>query len=168
MLALVDTSYARKTRGVSSGAPPAHIYFLTTQSTLFLSNRITGKTCTMVLPEEIQIAARECNITAVCAWLESGGDPNDTDSRGRTPLNILVHGGFISESDDHLDVARLLLSHGSDVNCADVSGFNPLHCCTVFPEDSGRGSLIQLFLDAGVNVNAMTRDQETPLGMIAV
>ena len=117
----------------------------------------------MVLPEEIQIAARECNITAVRAWLESGADPNDTDSRGRTPLIILVDGGMVSE--DHLDVARLLLSHGADVNCAAVDGFNPLHCCTVFPEDSPRGSLIQLFLDAGVNVNAMTRDEETPLGM---
>ena len=67
----------------------------------------------MVLPEEIQNAAFNCNFTALRAWLESGGDPNDTDGRGRTPLIILVDGGMVS--DDHLDVARLLLSHGADV-----------------------------------------------------
>ena len=107
-------------------------------------------------------AAREGDVTAVREWLEGGGDPNDTNS-GDTPLlSFFVGAGLISDA--HLDVARLLLSHGGEVNWA-ADGLNALHCCAVFPEDSTRGPLVQVFLDAGANVNATNRGGETPLGL---
>ena len=117
----------------------------------------------MVLPLELVEAAKAGNVTAVREWLESGGDPNDTDSRGCTLLLKVVITGEISDA--HLDVARLLLSHGADVNKSDVDSFTPLHCCAIFPKQSSRGPLIQLLLDAGANVNARNCDGETPLAI---
>ena len=108
-------------------------------------------------------AAEAGNVTAVREWLESGGDPNDTDSRGNTLLMKVSDANVISDA--HLDVARLLLSHGADVNKSETDSFNPVHCCAIFPEQSSRGPLIQLFLDAGANVNATTRQGETPLAI---
>ena len=117
----------------------------------------------MVLPPELVEAAKAGNVTAVREWLESGGDPNDTDSRGCTLLLKVVITGEISDA--HLDVARLLLSHGADVNKSDVDSFTPLHCCAIFPKQSSRGPLIQLLLDAGAGVNATTGAGETPLAI---
>ena len=114
----------------------------------------------MVVPPVVANAAKAGNVTAVREWLESGGDPNDTDGYKTLLLSVVE-----SSSEAHLDVARLLLSHGADVNCLAGDRYNPAHCCAIFPEDSSRGRLIQLFLDAGVNVNAKTDDGETPLGV---
>ena len=119
--------------------------------------------CTMVLPLELVEAAKAGNVTAVREWLESGGNPNDTDSRGCTLLLKVVITGEISDA--HLDVARLLLSHGADVNKSDTDSFTPVHCCAIFPKQSSRGPLIQLLLDAGADVNAKTSDGETPLAI---
>ena len=58
----------------------------------------------MVLPLELVEAAKAGNVTAVREWLESGGDPNDTDNRGCTLLLKVVITGEISDA--HLDVAR--------------------------------------------------------------
>ena len=119
--------------------------------------------CTMVLPEEIRYAAESGNLAAVREWLESGGDPNETDNSSSTLLMWVARGRHITDA--KIDVARLLLSHGADVNCATVDRYNSAHICAIFPEDSSRGCLIQLFLDAGVNVNAKTVDRETALGI---
>ena len=117
----------------------------------------------MVVPPVVANAAKAGNVTAVREWLENGGDPNDTDGRGCTPL-IRVVGAARVISEAHLDVARLLLSHGADVNKSDTDSFTPVHCCAIFPKQSSRGPLIQLLLDAGVNVNAKHIGGETPLG----
>jgi len=117
----------------------------------------------MVLPPEVVDAAKAGNVTAVREWLESGGDPNETDNGGSTLLMWVAQGRHITDA--KIDVARLVLSHGADVNCLAGDRYNPAHCCAIFPEDSSRGRLIQLFLDAGVNVNAKTDDGETPLGV---
>ena len=103
-------------------------------------------------------------ISQRCAsGLESGGDPNETDNSSSTLLMWVARGRHITDA--KIDVARLVLSHGADVNCATVDRYNSAHICAIFPEDSSRGCLIQLFLDAGVNVNAKTVDGETALGI---
>ena len=117
----------------------------------------------MVFSEEIRLAAESGNITAVREWLESGGDPNETDNSSSTLLMWVARGRHITDA--KIDVARLVLSHGADVNCATVDRYNSAHICAIYPEESTRGPLIQLFLDAGLNVNAKTDDAETPLGI---
>ena len=118
----------------------------------------------MVLPWPIVYAAKDGNLTAVREWLESGGDVNDTVGGSRSTLIIKVVDNSLV-SDAQLDVVRLLLSHGADVNKSDADSFTPVHCCAMYPEESNRGPLIQLLLDAGANVNATNRDEETPLAI---
>ena len=118
----------------------------------------------MVLPWPIVYAAKDGNLTAVREWLESGGDVNDTVGGSRSTLIIKVVDNSLV-SDAQLDVVRLLLSHGADVNKSDADSFTPVHCCAMYPEESDRGPLIQLLLDAGANVNATNRDEETPLAI---
>ena len=117
----------------------------------------------MVLPRPIVYAAKDGNLTAVREWLESGGDVNDTDGDGGTLLLRVF--GSSATSDAHRDVARLLLSHGADINKSEKDSYTPLHCCAIYPEQSSRGPLIQLLLDAGANVNARNCDGETPLAI---
>ena len=118
----------------------------------------------MVVPDEVMDAAEAGNLAAVREWLESGGDANDTDSSGSSTLLISVARAGPVLTDAKTDVARLLLSHGADVNRVTGDRYNPAHCCAIYPEDSNRGPLIQLLLDAGVNVNATHIGGETPLG----
>ena len=118
----------------------------------------------MVLPPEVVDAAKAGNVTAVREWLESGGDVNDTDGDGGTLL-LRVVGAPRVISEAHLDMARLLLSHGADINESEKDSYTPLHCCAIYPEQSSRGPLIQLLLDAGANVNARNCDGETPLAI---
>ena len=120
----------------------------------------------MVLPWPIVEAAETGDVTTVREWLESGGDPNDRTSGGGTTALIEALAGPDEISEAHVDVARLLIARGANVNHADSSnGWGPLHCCTVYPERSWYGPIIGLLLEAGANVHAKTGDGETPLGV---
>ena len=117
----------------------------------------------MVLPPEVVDAAKAGNLAAVREWLESGGDPNETGNGGSTLLMWVAQGRHITDA--KIAVARLVLSHGADVNRVTGDRYNPAHCCAIFPKQSSRGPLIQLLLDAGADVNAKTSDGETPLAI---
>ena len=119
----------------------------------------------MVLPWPIVEAAETGDVTTVREWLESGGDPNDRSITGRSNALIAALNGPDQISEGHVDVVRLLIARGADVNCAESGEFTPLHCCTVYPECSLYGPIIGLLLEAGANVHATTSDGETPLGM---
>ena len=120
----------------------------------------------MVLPWPIVEAAETGDVTTVREWLESGGDPNDRTSGGGTTALIEALAGPDEISEAHVDVARLLIARGANVNHADSSnGWGPLHCCTVYPERSWYGPIIGLLLEAGANVHAKTLDGQTPLGV---
>ena len=119
----------------------------------------------MVLPWPIVEAAETGDVTTVREWLESGGDPNDRSITGRSNALIAALAGPDQISEAHVDVVRLLIARGADVNCESNGGFTPLHCCTVYPEYSSYGPIIGLLLEAGANVHATTGYGETPLGM---
>ena len=119
----------------------------------------------MVLPWPIVEAAETGDVTTVREWLESGGDPNDRTSGGGTTALIEALAGPDEISEAHVDVVRLLIARGADVNCESNGGFTPLHCCTVYPEYSSYGPIIGLLLEAGANVHAKTLDGQTPLGV---
>jgi len=67
-----------------------------------------------------------CDILSLL--LQNKADPKMANSRGQTPLHLLLHNNRLRETFEfYHDMVRLMLHHGSDVNLATVSGSTPLH-----------------------------------------
>ncbi|KAA0153200.1 hypothetical protein FNF29_03388 [Cafeteria roenbergensis] len=64
----------------------------------------------------------------------------------------------------HLEVARLLLSHGADIEARDIFGQTPL----VLAAKKGHLSIAELLLDAGADVNAKSKADWTALTSCAL
>jgi len=58
-----------------------------------------------------------------------------------------------------LEIARLLIEHGADVNARAANDFTPLHESAA----SGKIDFAQLLLEHGADVNAQASDGKTPL-----
>jgi ankyrin repeat protein len=58
----------------------------------------------------------------------------------------------------HLDVVRLLLANGADVNAEQQGGFTALHAAA----QNGQVEMIQLLLANGAKVDTLTFDRKTP------
>ncbi len=58
----------------------------------------------------------------------------------------------------HLEVARLLLERGADVNAKNKHGFTPLH----FAAGIGHTDVAKLLLEHGADVNAKDEHGRTP------
>jgi len=95
---------------------------------------------------------RKGNITAVRADLLRATDPNWPDLSRRTPL---MHACARKQ----LEVAKLLLERGADVNARDMDGKTALH----FTAAEGRSAdTVRLLLEHGADVNAVDRFGFTP------
>ena len=81
----------------------------------------------------------------------SGYDSSDAIVKW-TPL-------LVASDNGRLDIARVLLDHGADVNYQDSHGTSPLHLASRIPSND----LIQLLLDHGANVNASDKEGRTAL-----
>ena len=69
----------------------------------------------------LHYAARQGSLAATVALLDKGANINElTESEQSTPLVLAIANG-------HLDVARVLVEHGADVNKANVMGVTPLY-----------------------------------------
>ena len=79
--------------------------------------------------------------------LDSGADPNLPDDKGRTPL--------IANSRD-LDVAKMLIAHGANVNAREKDGFTALM-------NASSVDLTRLLLQQGANPFAKTDRGQTAL-----
>ncbi len=90
---------------------------------------------------------------AVNVLLTCGADANTNSSiYGRTPLHEAAYTG-------NIEMAKLLIEHGAEINIADKDGKTPLH------EAAGRGKLevAKLLIEHGADVNATDRLSATPL-----
>jgi uncharacterized protein len=61
----------------------------------------------------------------------------------------------------HVDICRLLLAAGADVNARQAGGFSPLHAAG----ENGDPEMVELFLSAGADASAMTDDGRTAADM---
>ena len=75
---------------------------------------------------------------------------NARDKRGSTPLHLAA---------SHVDVARLLVERGAEVNVGDESGYTPLHAAAA----SGSAEVARLLLERGADVSARDGRGFTPL-----
>lgn len=73
--------------------------------------------------EEIVKAVRYGDVKAVETYLNEGGDPNaiDTIRHGESLLSACA------QTSDRLDIPKLLINAGADVNHQDYDGKTPLH-----------------------------------------
>ena len=106
--------------------------------------------------------------------LEHSADVNAQDMRGATPLHLASY-------HRRPTIARLLLNRGANINAENAQGRNPMHELALGPPPTSpddfaviRGlehaldlqtilSVAQLFLEHGVDVNALDRGHLTPL-----
>ncbi|XP_007528009.2 ankyrin repeat and SOCS box protein 3 isoform X1 [Erinaceus europaeus] len=105
----------------------------------------------------LHLAASQGHWKIVQILLEAGADPNITTSEETTPLFLAVENGQI-------DVLRLLLRHGANVNGShSMCGWNSLHQAT-FQENA---EIIRLLLKKGANKECQDDFGITPLFVAA-
>jgi ankyrin repeat protein len=97
--------------------------------------------------------AKKAGATVVRLLLEHGADPNLTEGRGKTPLQIASKVGGSGE------VIALLLQYGANENGL------LRHCSTALQEAAftGRDTIVALLLDRGANVNQIAGQYSTAL-----
>ncbi|CAF0725360.1 unnamed protein product [Brachionus calyciflorus] len=124
---------------------------------LLLENDSRGK---IRLPA-LHIAAKKNDVKAAALLLNN--DPNMdlspearmvncTTKSGFTPLHIAAHYG-------NAEIAKFLISKGSNVNYEARQSITPLHVATKW----GKANSVNLLLDNGAKIDVKTRDGLTPL-----
>ncbi|MBQ7169571.1 MAG: ankyrin repeat domain-containing protein [Synergistaceae bacterium] len=91
--------------------------------------------------------------------LEHGADPNIRDAEGMRFIDDLCMGTF---DDARLDVLKLAVSHGADINSPGPDGMTPLMHCIVAAksrEDDRNLEAVKFLVESGADVNAR-RDNE--------
>lgn len=106
----------------------------------------------MVVPAKLVIAARTGSITAIDLLLEKGGNINEQDSIGRTPLYAAVVGL-------HIEVVAKLIHYGANVNLANNYGMTPL----MYAAGMGNKSLVELLLASNADPLAVSGEDMTAL-----
>lgn len=102
----------------------------------------------------IHSAAKDGKTDVVKRWLSLGGDINEKDQRGATPLHCAIEGGS-------KEVVALLLSKGADIQLTNDIGNTPLH------EACWRGQLetVKQLIATGANPLAQAIDGKTPVDL---
>jgi len=131
------------------------------------------------MPDDIDTAVNEGDVSAVVAWLDAGGDVNDvfgedTEQFIEGDNMLMALGDARSVTSRTVELARLLLQRGADVNrvaVGDDSNYSPLQCLIeALPIRNQRrdpAALIEIlgiYLAAGANVNHKNRGGTTALG----
>src|SRR6266852_7417022 len=88
--------------------------------------------------------------------LEQGSNINARNAQFRTPLHVAAVKG-------KLEVIRLLIERGAEVDPCDMWGWVPLHFATRF----GYLEVSRVLIDHGANVNARDQDHWTPIHLSA-
>jgi len=132
----------------------------------------------MVVPDNVIAAVHGGDVSAVVAWLDGGGDVNDTGSDsslfpGDTLLRVIPQSDEVSSQ--HVELAKILLQRGADLNREHIEdGYSAVHCCidelfcVTTDTTSARAAILEIlgiYLAAGATVNHKNWRGDTPLGM---
>jgi ankyrin repeat protein len=99
-------------------------------------------------------AVRFGNSAVARTLLDMGASAEELDRSGITLLDRAVLG-------NQVEIARLLIARGADVNHADTIGFTPLLYAASI--DFGDSAIIDLLLKSGARADVRTKDGLTPL-----
>ncbi|NJB72460.1 ankyrin repeat protein [Saonia flava] len=95
-------------------------------------------------------------IPVVKFLLEKGANPNV--AANNTFKVAPIHSACAISN---LEIVKLLIEGGADVNAKQMKGVTPIHSAA----HNGQNQLIQLLIDNGANIHAKTEDGQTPLVM---
>ena len=94
--------------------------------------------------------------------LDLGAKANLKNIHGQVPLHLISQNQFLNEG--NVNVTRLLLQQGTDVNTRDKQQATPLH----FASFRGYFEITRALLDHGADVNARNADGQTPLHRVSM
>ena len=107
----------------------------------------------------LYLASKRGKSEIVKLLLSHGANPN-MKATDKYPMHAACNG-------QHYDLVKLLLEYNANIVVRDEHGETALHCVlksvSMFPESAGSVlAPVELLLDAGADVNAMSNDGETP------
>ncbi|XP_062434374.1 ankyrin repeat and SOCS box protein 18 [Rhea pennata] len=147
------------------GRAPLHL--CATPGTLGCAELLVNHGATVDLPAEdtgdtaLHVAARHCLYEHAQLYLARGAGVDQRNGREETPLSVLC-GQAPRDPDGCLQLCRLLVRHGADVEARDDARRGPLHkACS-----QANYRLVHFLLRHGADVNAFDYDGLSPLGCV--
>lgn len=112
----------------------------------------------------LHAAVDEGTVAEVVALLEAGADVDAVNKYGETPLHLAAAHASESTGKSAPEKGKLLIEAGADIEAVDKYGARPIH---ILVEGFGDETLalLQILIDAGVDVNARNDDGYTPFFM---
>jgi uncharacterized protein len=114
------------------------------------------------------LAASRGNVQTVRALLAGGADPFMTTEKGTAPLHVATWGGSPyagdwteDEKKNLLEVTRLLVEKGADVNATGEHRWTPLHGAAY----KGVDGVVQFLVEHGARIDVFDEYGQTPLSI---
>lgn len=107
---------------------------------------------------DFEIAIMQGDIATVKSKLRQGENVRNSITR---PLIIAINEESI-DNDIRIEMVKLLIKAGANVNCTDVDGNTPLIHATL----NGYTEIVRLLINAGANVNKRNKSGNSPLTLI--
>lgn len=121
-----------------------------------------NKNLTAQAEKPLHVAALNGDLAIVEFLIERGARANahSYDIEVPTPLHLAVTG----HQPNHLEVARLLIKHGADLEASSIQDQTPLHIAC----KHGNVDMVQFLIDSGADLNVQERHGFTPLVIAAM